>query len=184
MLQDILEILASMNITLNVTPKANGTGHDIELLVRGRRIAHMTIILSTGTVEDHRKMKEEIPVVHIPWIHVEEAYQGHGIASLLLLYGLLFEHEQHPRVEFATLDDDSDRSNSISGNIYERIGYVHVNVPTEVENKDGVMVWKLHGPERQLRLNEAFQARARSMIESYKERNKNTKLGKKSKKSR
>ena len=184
MLQDITAIFAAMNITINITPKANDTGHDIELLVRGRRIAHMSIIVSTGTIEDYRKMKEDIPVLHIPWIHVEETHQGHGIASLLLLYGLLYEHEQNPRIEFATLDDDSDRSNSISGNIYEKVGYVHVNVPTEVVNKDGVMVWKLHGPERQLRLNEAFQARAKSMIESYKERNKHTKLGKKSKQNR
>jgi hypothetical protein len=62
MLQDITAIFAAINITINITPKANGTGHDIELLVRGRRIAHMSIIVSTGTIEDYRKMKEYIPV--------------------------------------------------------------------------------------------------------------------------
>lgn len=165
---EIATIFASMNVEIRIQ-EVEKRGHLFELYIRDERIGVCYIsIVAEDTVMDYRKKKENVKVLKVIDLLIYEGYQGRGLGQLLLCYGLCFEHALHPDIQFSVLDDASDKSQSVSGNIYEKLGYVYVNVPTTVVQRGNEKVWQLNGPERQLRLGPAFLAKVRGVIEKYK----------------
>jgi GNAT superfamily N-acetyltransferase len=92
-----------------------------------------------------------LPAFSISVLDTDEGYQGKGYASLLLIYALCYLKLNNPDVNYSILDDDSGRSESLIGNIYNSLGYVFQgNIALDITNSKKII---LSGPERQLMLD-------------------------------
>ena len=85
----------------------------------------------------------EEKVIHVNWINVEKEYLGKKYGTIILIYAICSVLLDHPNIEYAKLDDDSDRSDNIR-NIYSSILFVH-DEHTELIGKFKNL---LQGPEK------------------------------------
>ena len=164
-MHEIASVFTAMNLTVVVQEIDNG--HVLRVVLRGEEIASITIRRTQGDVRmGEVRMGEvrmgEVPVLQISTVEVMESYRGKGVGQLLVVYALAFEKADD--IHYSILDDDSDRSAALRGNIYASIGYEFVKPPTRTKRIDGVDVWELHGPERQLHLDEAFLKRVTDIV--------------------
>ena len=85
----------------------------------------------------------ELDTIQITNLFVSEDYRGKGYGKKILEQAIgLYPHH------YFTLDDMTDRSNHVYGNIYEQVGFTFVVPPTETFMEDGILKWKISGPER------------------------------------
>ena len=66
----------------------------------------------------------EDKVIHVNWINIEKGYLGKKYGTIILIYALCLILLDHPNIEYAKLDDESDRSDNIR-NIYSSILFAH-----------------------------------------------------------
>ena len=104
-----------------------------------------------------RIRQEEIDMSHlisISSVSTNENYRGQGLALLVLIYGICYLKNQSPDINYAILDDDSDNSTMIKGNIYNSIGFEFVAQP-ELDPINSNKLVPL-GPEKQLMIDGTF----------------------------
>tara|TARA_Y100000991_G_scaffold209360_1_gene189343 strand:- start:423 stop:1028 length:606 start_codon:yes stop_codon:yes gene_type:complete len=85
----------------------------------------------------------EDKVIHVNWINIEKGYLGKKYGTIILIYALCLILLDHPNIEYAKLDDESDRSDNIR-NIYSSILFAH-DEHTELTGKFKTL---LQGPEK------------------------------------
>lgn len=121
---------------------------------------------------------ETSPLIFIDQVTTDENYEGQGLGTLVLIYGICFmkhppkkylydiDNNQIPyptNLMYAFLEDDSDKSTS-NYNIYNNVGFEFVVKPdvkqVEKKNEDGTTriedVLVPFGPEKQLLLDNTF----------------------------
>jgi len=81
-------------------------------------------------------------------LFVYEKFRGKGYGKYILEYALEYVKKIYPNIEYCMLDDVSDRSNHVYGNIYQQLGFNFVEKPTKTFVEDGILKWKISGPER------------------------------------
>ena len=104
--------------------------------------------------------------INIPGLFVKEDYRGKKYATLLLIFGILTVLENHPSIEYVTLDDMTNMSNSLK-NIYSGLHIVNQGL-THLED-DGTI--SLDGPEKFLFIGQ--QQRGTGWLNMIKEKVKN-----------
>ena len=123
--------------------------YNFELLDNTKSIGNVEIVVSQDTISQPkgRKLRSgfeiEDEVIHISWINVEKEYLGKKYGTIILIYAICSILLDHPNIEYAKLDDDSDKSDNIR-NIYSGILFVHDD-HTELINKSKT---SLRGPEK------------------------------------
>jgi len=119
------------------------------------RIATIETIVSSGNIVFGKTRDTELGehrhVFKIGWLTTNHKYQGSGLAILLLTYALCYLKNRYPNINYGILDDDSDRSGNLIGNIYTSLGYeFQGNIALDTANPKKLI---LSGPERQLKLD-------------------------------
>ena len=62
--------------------------------------------------------------IYIASLEINEEFQGRGLATFLILYGLSKLYEKNPSYTYLTLEDASEGVYKIKGNIYSELGFV------------------------------------------------------------
>lgn len=75
------------------------------------------------TVVGHLRELNDEPAFYVVALDTDENYRGRGYASLLLIFGLSYLKIVYPEYKFSLLDDDTDKSSQIEGDIYTNLGY-------------------------------------------------------------
>jgi hypothetical protein len=83
-------------------------------------------------------------VININWINVEKKYLGQKYGTIILIYAICSVLLDHPNIEYAKLDDDSDRSDN-TRNIYSSLLFVHDEHTELIDNFKKTL---LRGPEK------------------------------------
>lgn len=101
----------------------------------------------------------DVDVINVSWLNTDKKYTGGKLGMLILIYALCDLKVGNPNIEYATLDDDSDQSTSITRNMYTKIGFSF---------RDGVSIGnnalEISGPEKQLKLNNEFIRRVTRLL--------------------
>ena len=123
--------------------------------IEGERIATIETLVTSGNVVFGKtrdtELGEHTHVFKIRWLATNHKYQGSGLAILLLTYALCYLKNRYPNINYGILDDDSDRSGNLIGNIYTSLGYeFQGNIALDIANPKKLI---LSGPERQLKLD-------------------------------
>ena len=82
------------------------------------------------------KLKNFMPEIvantlSISWVNVSENERGKGYGLLILIYCICHVNAKN-NIDYFNLDDDSNAANSMSGNIYRKLGFIPL--PTELIN--------------------------------------------------
>jgi len=145
---------------------------------RGERVAVIRTHLSTGDIilgkTRDTDIEQDVPAFTIGWLGTNEEYQGLGLGILLLIYALCYLKLHNPHINYSILDDDSDRSQNLIGNIYTSLGYVFQDTIALDMSKANKII--ISAPDRQLMLDtpeniQDFLKRVNKMLD--------TKFGKK-----
>jgi len=108
----------------------------------------------------YRTEDDEELVCHIHFIEVNDEFRGQGFGYYLMLLASLYTKEHFPNVTKATLDDCSDRSGDVVGNLYFKTGMTptvpqKLLLPNEVESsvpltgkRGSLHIPPICGPER------------------------------------
>lgn len=94
----------------------------------------------------------EVPVFNVSWLSTNKQYEGQQLGSLLLMYALCDLKIHNPNVNYAILDDDTDKSRSMK-NIYNKLGFSFRDFVCLGDKKGEV---EMSGPEKQVELNDDF----------------------------
>jgi ribosomal protein S18 acetylase RimI-like enzyme len=92
---------------------------------RNNRIGSLVIriredMLKTGRVT--RNTQEQLHnTFYISDINISESYQGKGVGSLLLIYGMCYSKINNPNIVYVTLDDGSKYRKHMRSNIYGKL---------------------------------------------------------------
>ena len=81
-------------------------------------------------------------------IFIYESHRGKGYGAYIIKYALDYAIKLNPKLEYCILDDMTDRSNYVEGNIYQKLGFEFVEKPTETFIENDILKWKISGPER------------------------------------
>ena len=91
-------------------------------------------MLKTGRVT--RNTQEQLHnTFYISDISVDERYQGKGVGSLLLIYGMCYLKINNPNIVYVTLDDVSKHRKRMRDNFYGTLGFV-TESHTAIRNSD------------------------------------------------
>lgn len=123
------------------TENITETGMITQITNQGDQVGQIlfeTVMGSTGYKRHTEDSTQELSI-HISYIEVNEGYQGQHISYYLLILALLYSKIHFPYIRKSVLDDCSDRSHDIIGNLYTKIGMTHIEhqqllLPNEVED--------------------------------------------------
>jgi hypothetical protein len=124
----------------------------------GRLISHIEGVISGENIvrlgEHHTRRAKEVDAktILVSWITTSTDFLRRGYGKMLLIYFLCFAYIHNPDVEYSTLDDDTDFSESAKRNIYAGLWYEHREL-VSMASKDKLII---PGPEKQLVLKPFF----------------------------
>lgn len=156
------------NIGYNIYVNTDGTSFVFYIYHDGKPIASIEIGKSFGLIiigKTRRKQEmQQHDIFIISWVTTEPAYRGQGLALLLIIYGICYLKQYFPFIHYVTLDDVSDRTQKISQNIYDSLGFVFQrNVQMDMSSINKL---DTSGPEKQLLLDDEFIRIANYRIDS------------------
>jgi len=166
-LRQLTGILTDTGIRLEVQRIRNN--NMAEIVLGQQRMGYITYGLTedahvrTGRFE--REASQDVPAVHILNLAVEPAFQGKGWAQWLIMYVILSCKIEHPEIHYAILDDDTDNPSQGGRNIYDLFGFEFVE-PPHLDTQGRPQSWQLHGPERQLDLDQFVANRLFALLEA------------------
>lgn len=96
---------------------------------------------------------------------VEKKFRNRGLARLLLIYGLCYFKDLYPEIDYSVLDDASDGSTMMTGNVYAPLGYEPLDHVC-LSNTDRRRV-EPSSPTKVLALDESFVAKAREYLNKF-----------------
>jgi hypothetical protein len=117
-------------------------------------ISYIQLYSSNGNITPKYKHDYiETEVFNITYLFTELIYRNQGFALLLLIYGICYIKMLFPYVNYAILDDNSDKHNQMI-NIYNIIGFTFRDIiKLDMEHNNKIMP---SGPEKQLAINHNF----------------------------
>ena len=92
---------------------------------------------------------DQEPAIQIMNFCVYKPYRNKGYGKYILGFTL----EMIKNVKYCMLDDMTDRSNHVYGNIYQQFGFEFEVTPTVMFTEKGILKWKIAGPERIKKMN-------------------------------
>jgi hypothetical protein len=161
----------------------------INLIQRDTAVGFITFMISEQSTGDKRPTKYRVEdaeeeVCSIGFIEVSVPFQGNGFGYYLMLLASLYTKEHYPHITKVKLDDCSDRSGDVIGNLYFKTGMTPITpqkllLPNEVANsvpltnKRGVMhISPICGPERVGNLDDIIKNSLRNLNRGGKKTNK------------
>lgn len=106
-----------------------------------------------STSRQHPKGSEET-VIQLRWLGVNQPYLGKNYGILILIYGMCIISKEYPKLLYSIVDDDSDRTDSLSHNIYSKLGFTFDDLTAISHN--GKKVEGQGGPEKTAYLGGSF----------------------------
>ena len=95
---------------------------------RNNRIGSLVIRIREDMLKTGRLTRNTQDQLHntfyISDINVSKPYQGKGVGSLLLIYGMCYLKINNPNIVYVTLDDASKYRKHMKSNIYGKFGFV------------------------------------------------------------
>ena len=145
-------------------------------------------MLKTGRIT--RNTQEQLHnTFNISEIAVSKPYQGNGLGSLLLIYGMCYLKINNPNIVYVTVEDGSVRRKHMRGNIYGELGFV-TDSHTSIRNSNSNLADQ-EDHQKLLNTEANFITRAKAIITKImrnagikSQKTKNTKNTKKHKKTR
>ncbi len=101
-----------------------------------------------------------VDVFNVSWLNTHKKYEGQQLGTLLLIYALCNLKMTYPNVNYAVLDDDTDKSRRMR-NIYNKLGFSFRDFVCLGDKGEIVM----SGPEKQLELNDEFISRLKKKLD-------------------
>lgn len=164
----------------------------IKLRQNGNELGSITFIVSEQSTgykrpTKYRKGDEEENVCSIIYISVNENFQGRGLGYYLMLLASLYTKQNYPNITKAKLDDCSDRSGDVVGNLYFKTRMTPIEaqqlllpnkVPGSVpltNKKRSLHIPPICGPERVGNLDDIINASLSKINRGGKSRKKRTK---------
>lgn len=159
-------------------------------------VGFITFMISEQSTGEKRPTKyrdedEEELVCNIHFIEVNDEFKGKGFGYNLMLLAALYTKENYPNIVNVTLDDCSDRSGDVVGNLYFKTGMTPIVpqkllLPKEVEHsvplttKRGSMhIPPICGPERVGTVEYIIGASLRKLNRGGKRKTKNRRTNRK-----
>lgn len=106
-----------------------------------------------STERRHPEGSEET-VIQLRWLGVNQPYLGKNYGILILIYGMCIISKEYPKLQYSIVDDDSDRPDSLSRNIYSKLGFTFDDLTAISHN--GKKVEGQGGPEKTAYLGGSF----------------------------
>jgi hypothetical protein len=106
-----------------------------------------------STDRQHPEGSEET-VIQLRWLGVNQPYLGKNYGILILIYGMCIISKEYPKLLYSIVDDDSDRTDSLSHNIYSKLGFTFDDLTAISHN--GKKVEGQGGPEKTAYLGGSF----------------------------
>ena len=79
--------------------------------------------------DEYKERRKEDDAIWIAWLSISGGgFQGTGLGTALLFYGICKTYLRAPGAKYIKLDDDSDRSKFVNKNIYHSLGLVNVGL--------------------------------------------------------
>lgn len=94
---------------------------------------------------------EESNVYHIHSLYTEPAFRNQHYATLLMMYAICYCYCKYPGIVLVTLDDMSDRSTHLEGNLFHSLGFQWVQPPLPDPSCPDKCLPR--GPEKELRIS-------------------------------
>ena len=85
-----------------------------------------TILLKTPRTRSRKKRR--VDTFYITYVFTHNDYRRNGWATLLLIYALSNLQLTHPNVKIFTLSDESNQSNEMLNNVYNRLGFIYTDL--------------------------------------------------------
>jgi hypothetical protein len=126
-------------------------------------IGNISSSIGTNSIYTNRKRTRqseriEQPTLTITWVEVNSKFNGIGLGNFLIIYSIYLCTLYYPEIEYVLLDDDSDRSTSVKGNIYTKLGFEPVNkVSLSIVSNKKI---NITGPEMILRISDLMDNKA------------------------
>ena len=106
-----------------------------------------------STERQHPEGSEET-VIQLRWLGVNQPYLGKNYGILILIYGMCIISKEYQKLQYSIVDDDSDRPDSLSRNIYSKLGFTFDDLTAISHN--GKKVEVQGGPEKTAYLGGSF----------------------------
>lgn len=117
---------------------------------------------SSGIIKKRRSELQIDKLISVSSLSTPEYYRGQGLATLLISYGICFLKNKSPNIEYAILDDASDKSTMIKGNIYNQFGFKFRETPKKDQTDPNKVV--PFGAEKQLSLDNTFITKVTKLL--------------------
>lgn len=153
--------------------------YESKLTINGEQVGTMETVIdeNANVVPSAIRSTDptEVRAILVKWIIIEDdtGLRGKGLGSILLMHELFSICEQHPDIEWAVLDDDSDKSHD-KKNIYAKFGFEFCD-HCSITDKGRV---KSSGPEKQLNLTKVdWEQKAGLLLKKLEKKAKSTGSG-------
>jgi hypothetical protein len=159
----------AINNTTYITNKLNNKGYNIRVINHNetnitiqlfkdeQEVGYISFALSSQTVGQSRQTRDNIEdtVCNIGFISVSDEFKGNGLSYYLIILALLYTQTNFPNIVYSTLDDCSDKSGEVMGNLYYKLKFVDLDLSSLISSGKGVPLTKSgrqciqsNGPER------------------------------------
>jgi hypothetical protein len=85
--------------------------------------------VSVTPIHSTRNVKSiEQCAININWICIEKNFRSKGLSYILLLLFILLMYKKYNNIEYIVLDDCSDKSQLVKGNLYSKFGFISSDI--------------------------------------------------------
>lgn len=159
LIQEIKNLLNEKNII--VTEEIIEKTKDINILLTDKKNNNNVIGKINGGVGEFFIIEngEEIEkdAFTITWLKVDSNYQGHNLATFLIIYSIYLCKKNFSYVQYIFLEDDTDEIDP-SKNIYIKLGFTYQKKKETVQLEDGQFLSVNNGSEMQLNISDFFNS--------------------------
>ena len=164
-------IFIQEEIILDTNPDENHR-IDVNVYKNEEKIGECNSILVESTINPNKysfrnaTFKTE-KCQNISWIEVKK--KNLGIGTFILIYCIFICYKQFPAIQYCVLDNDSDRSTYLKGDIYKKIGFSFIN-PVSFDHskpvKQSHQKIQITGPEMQYLIDNIISGKTEEILDN------------------
>lgn len=157
LIQEIKNLLSEKNIVIN--EEIIQETKDINIRLTDKNDNNNLVGKINGGVGEFNIIEngEEIEkdAFTITWLKVEPTYQGHNLATFLIIYSIYLCKINFSDIQYIFLEDDTDETDPTK-NIYVKLGFIYQKIKETVQLEDGQFLSVNNGAEMQLNIADFF----------------------------